>query len=173
VSRFRRLGRIVEEEKELRTNTRFKPAATAAMCLAALLNGCAVSPNMGSFETSSPVAFNFLTDRKIESVWLARFDQVVKAVEGAADDLGLSMLERQLGADAARFRYRDAKAEQFRLVVEQSTVALTSILIEVGEGGSVAMARLFARQIILKLTAAGVFDDSDAEDEEGKLFQNL
>jgi len=53
----------------------------AAMTVAAvvLLAGCSVSPNAASFETSSPVAFNFLTNRKIESFWLARFDQLSAA----------------------------------------------------------------------------------------------
>jgi len=139
-----------------------------------LLAGCTLSPNVGSFETSSPVAFNFLTHRKIESFWLARFDQVVKATESAAETLALIVAEREVGPDSAAFRYRDSKAEQFRLVVEQRTVALTSIHIDIGDSGSVALARLFGRQIILELTEAGVFsDEADSEGEDGKQYQNL
>jgi hypothetical protein len=146
----------------------------AAVLMAAVLLGCgSISPNVGSFETLSPAAFNSLTGRKIESVWLARYDQMTRAVDRVADALALGVVEREIGADRATFRYRDIKTDQFRLTVDQRTSALTSVLIEVGESGSVAMARLFARQIILELTSAGVFsDDSDSEDEE-KLFQNL
>jgi hypothetical protein len=156
-------------------DNRMRGAVVAAMVMAAVLsNGCSVSPNVGSFETSSPVAFNFLTHRKIESYWLARFDQVVKAVESAADALALSVTEREVGTDRATFRYRDAKAEHFRLVVEQRTAVLTSIHIDVADSGSVALARLFGRQIILELTEAGVFsDDADSESDDGKLYHNL
>jgi len=43
-----------------------------------------------------------------------------------------------------------------------------------GGGGSVALARLFGRQIIIELTEAGVFsDEADSEDEDGKQYQNL
>ena len=84
------------------------------------------------------------------------------------------MTEREIGADTATFRYRDRKAEQLRLVVEQRTDALTAIHIDIGDGGSVALARLFGRQIILELTEAGVFsDEADSEGEDGKLYQNL
>jgi hypothetical protein len=141
----------------------------AAACVA----GCTVYPNMGSFETSSPVAFNFLTGRRIESAWLARFDQVVQAVDRAAETLKLNAAEREGGPDGVRYRVRDARADQFRLVVEPRTGAVTSILIDVMDDGSVAVARLFARQIILELTEAGVFDDSDSAEESEKLFQNL
>jgi hypothetical protein len=158
-------------------DNRLRHAATAvALTAAVLLAGCTVSPNAGSFETSSPVAFNFLTSRRIESFWLARFDQVVKATESAAAALSLTVTEREVGPDSATFRCRDNKAEQFRLVVEQRTAALTAIQIDIGENGSVAVARLFGRQIILELTEAGVFADeaeSDSEGEDGKLYQNL
>ena len=149
-------------------------ALVVAAAVVIAVHGCAVGPNVGSFETSSPVAFNFLTGRKIESFWLARFDQVVKAVQGAADALALSVTERQVGDNTATFRLRDAKAEQFRIVVEQRTAALTAIHFDVGEGGSVALARLFARQVILELSEAGVFsDDTDSEADDGKLYHNL
>jgi hypothetical protein len=59
-------------------------------------------------------------------------------------------------------------------VVEQRTAVLTAIHFDVVEGGSVALARLFGRQIILELTEAGVFSDEAAsEDDDAKLFQNL
>jgi hypothetical protein len=156
-------------------HTRLKLAAAAAALAAAVLAaGCTVGPNAGSFETSSPVAFNFLSSRKIESFWLAPFDQVVKATESAAGALALAVAEREIGADTATYRFRDRKAEQLRLVVEQRTAALTAIHFDVGDGGSVALARLFGRQIIIELTEAGVFsDEADAEGEDGKLFQNL
>jgi hypothetical protein len=146
----------------------------AGMAAAILLAGCTASPNPGSFETSSPVAFNFLSSRKIESVWLAPFDQVVKATDSAAEALALTVAEREIGADTATYRLRDRKADQLRLVVEQRTAALTAIHFDVVEGGSVALARLFGRQIILELTEAGVFsDEADSEDDDAKLFQNL
>jgi hypothetical protein len=156
-------------------DSRLRHAAMAAgMAAAILLAGCTASPNPGSFETSSPVAFNFLSSRKIESVWLAPFDQVVKATDSAAEALALTVAEREIGADTATYRLRDRKAEQLRLVVEQRTAALTAIHFDVVEGGSVALARLFGRQIILELTEAGVFsDEADSEDDDAKLFQNL
>lgn len=155
-------------------HTRFSAAAICrVIAAAAVVTGCTVPPNMGSFETSSPVAFNFLTGRRIESAWLARFDQVVKAVDGAAESLKLNAVEREVGPDGIRYRFRDGRADQFRLVVEPRTPAVTSVLIEVGDGGSVAVARLFGRQIILELTQAGVFDDSDSAEDSEELFQNL
>jgi hypothetical protein len=162
-----------EEGNVITMDNRLRHAAMTAAAVV-LLAGCTVSPNVGSFETSSPVAFNFLTHRKIESFWLARFDQVVKATESAAETLALIVTEREVGPDSAAFRYRDSKAEQFRLVVEQRTAALTSIHIDIGDSGSVALARLFGRQIILELTEAGVFsDEADSESEDGKQYQNL
>ena len=151
-----------------------RAAAAVALAATVLSAGCTVSPNPDSFETSSPVAFNFLGSRKIESFWLAPFDQVVKATDSAASALALAVAEREIGADTATYRFRDRKAEQLRLVVEQRTAALTAIHFDVVEGGSVALARLFGRQIIIELTEAGVFsDEADAEGEDGKLFQNL
>jgi hypothetical protein len=151
-----------------------RAAAAVALAATVLSAGCTVSPDPDSFETSSPVAFNFLGSRKIESFWLAPFDQVVKATDSAAEALALDVAEREIGADTATFRLRDRKAEQLRLVVEQRTVALTAIHFDIAASGSVALARLFGRQIILELTEAGVFsDEADSEDDDARLFQNL
>jgi hypothetical protein len=134
-----------------------RAAAAVALAATVLSAGCTVSPNSNSFETSSPVAYNFLGSRKIESFWLAPFDQVVTATDSAAEALALDVAEREIGADTATFRLRDRKAEQLRLVVEQRTAALTAIHFDIEDGGSVALARLFGRQIIIELTEAGVF----------------
>jgi hypothetical protein len=158
---------------EMHMRLRFA-AAAAALAAAVLTAGCTVGPNAGSFETSSPVAFNFLSSRKIESFWLAPFDQVVHATDSAAGVLALVVAEREIGAGTAAYRFRDRKAEQMRLVVEQRTDALTAVHFDIGDDGSVALARLFGRQIIIELTEAGVFsDEAAAAGEDGRLFQNL
>jgi hypothetical protein len=155
-----------------------RAAALFFMCAVLLFcSGCQAPVALGAFESigsASSTALHHLGKGKIESFWVARFEDVVKGTESGGQTLSLNLIEKKVEKDQALYRYRDDRGDQLSLSIERRTAAVTSILIDVGYTGSVAFAKLFARQILAELIEAGVFsDDSEPETDEGKGYKNL
>jgi hypothetical protein len=132
---------------------------------------------LGAFESlgsASPTAIHHLGKGKIESVWVVRFEDVVKGTEAGGRALSLNLIEKKVEKDQASYRYKDDRGDQVALTIERRTATVTSVLIDVGFTGSVAFGKLFSRQILAELIEAGVFsDDSEPETDEGKGYKNL
>lgn len=153
-------------------------AALGFMCAILLLcSGCQAPMALGAFESlgsASPTALHHLGKGKIESFWVARFEDVVKGTEIAGQTLSLNLTEKKVEKDQALYRFSDDRGDQIALSIERRTASVTSVLIDVGFTGSVAFAKLFARQIVVELIEAGVFpDDSESETDDGQGYKNL
>jgi thymidylate kinase len=132
---------------------------------------------MGAFESissASPTALHHLGKGKVESFWVAGFGDVVTGAEAAARSLALTPAEKKIEKDRAALRFVDDRGDSVALWVERRTARVTSVLIDVGFTGSMAFAKLVARQIVVELIEAGVFpDDAEPDAEEGQGFKNL
>ena len=155
--------------------------STAALILVGaillLCSGCQAPMALGAFESAgsaSPTALHHLGKGKIESFWVARFEDVVKGTEIAGQTLSLNLTEKKVEKDQVVYRYSDDRGDHTALTIERRTASVTSVLIDVGYTGSIAFAKLFARQIVVELTDAGVFsDDPESETDDGKGYKNL
>jgi len=153
-------------------------AALNFICAVLLLcSGCQAPMAFGALESlgsASPTALHHLGKGKIESFWVARFEDVVKGAETGGEALSLNLIEKKVEKDQAFYRYKDDRGDQIALSIERRTANVTSILIDVGYTGSIAFGKLFARQIFVELIETGVFsDDSETETEDGKGYKNL
>lgn len=170
-------------KKEMQENNEVKiPCKSAAalgfLCaILSLCNGCQAPMALGAFESvgsASPTAIHHLGKGKLESFWVARFEDVVKGTETAGHTLSLNLTEKKVEKDQAVYRYSDDRGDKIALSIERRTASVTSVLIDVGFTGSTAFAKLFARQIVVELIEAGVFpDDSEPETDDGKGYKNL
>ena len=157
----------------------YKSTAVIGFLCAILLlcNGCQAPMAIGTLESigsASPTAFQNLGRGKIESFWIARFEDVVKGTETAGQTLALNLTEKKVEKDQACYRYSDEKGDQIALTIERRTATVTSILIDVGYFGPIAFGRLLAHQVIVELVEAGVFaDDSELETDDGKGYKKL
>ena len=106
---------------------------------------------------AAPVASNNLGGGRGESFWIARYDDVIKAVLRAREALALEVREKKIEQDQAFFRFHDMKAQRIDLLIERRTDTMTSIMFDVGWFGSVAFGRLVFRQIIYELDEAEDF----------------
>lgn len=157
----------------------YRRAAALGLLGAVLLTGggCQAPMAMGAFESissASPTALHHLGKGKVESFWVARFGDVVTGTEDAARTLALNLTEKKIEKDQASFHFRDDRGDPVTLLIERRTASVTSVLIDVGFTGSMAFAKLVARQIVVELIDAGVFpDDAEPENEEGRGYKNL
>lgn len=158
---------------------RYQRCAAPLFLIAVLLtgSGCQAPMAMGAFESissASPTAFHHLSKGKVESYWVARFGDVVEGSEAAARSLALTPADKKIEKDRATLRFGDDRGDSVALSIERRTANVTSILIDVGFTGSMAFAKLVARQIVVELIEAGVFpDDAEPDTEEGQGFKNL
>ena len=125
--------------------------------VAAGLGGCAAPLALQGLSSSSPVAFSYIGRGKADSCWLARYDDVVLAVQRAGQALSLKLEKKKSGKDQMVFDYIDDYGQQLALLIERRTATVTYARFDVGWFGSRSMARLMARQIISEITEAGAF----------------
>ena len=122
--------------------------------------GCLASApisQMGRAAGGAPVSFGSLGGGEGESFWLARYDDVIVATLRAAEALSLEVKTKKIEQDRTFFRFYDTQAENIKLVIERRTATMTAIRFDVGWFGSMAFARLMARQIIFELDESGSF----------------
>jgi hypothetical protein len=126
------------------------------------ISGCA-SPvalnTMGSVGGNDPVAFGKVGKGKIESFWIAKYEDVIEATLRAGEELSLELKEKKVEENKTFFRYHDAKKDKIDLIVERRSDKVTSVKFNVGWYGSVALSRLMAKQIISVLNQTGSFPE--------------
>lgn len=129
-----------------------------AMCLLwAGQSGCTAPLAMQGLGSTSPVAFNYIGSGKGESLWLARYEDVVQATQRAGQALSLKLREKKKEKDQTVFSYIDDKENQMEVLVERRTETMTYARFDVGLFGSKSMGRLMARQTIFEMSEAGAF----------------
>ena len=111
----------------------------------------------GSVGSNLPVSFNNEGGGRGESFWLAEYKEVIAATLRAGEALSLELKEKRLEDEQTSFRFEDGKGERIDLLIERRTDTMTSIKFRVGWFGSVALARLLARQIIYELAESDSF----------------
>jgi hypothetical protein len=125
--------------------------------VAAGLDGCAAPLSLQGLSSSSPVAFSYIGSGKADSCWLARYDDVVLAVQRAGQALSLKLENKKSGEVHMVFHYIDDYGQQLELRIERRTRTVTYARFDVGWFGSKSMGRLMARQIVFEMTEAGAF----------------
>ena len=124
--------------------------------------GCA-SPvalnTMGTIGGNAPVAFGKVGKGKIESFWIAKYEDVIDATLRAGEELSLELKEKEVEEDKTLFRFHDAKKDKIDLTVERRSEKMTLVKFNVGWYGSVALSRLMAKQIISILNQAESFPE--------------
>ena len=133
---------------------------SAAAVYLFISTGCAAPVALsaaGAVGGASPVAINLAEKGKIESFWIARYEDVVAATERAAQVLSLELLEKNSKHDRTFFRYGYSKGQKVEITIENQTATMTSALIDFGVTGSVAFADLLGREIAVELKKANAF----------------
>lgn len=114
----------------------------------------------GAIGGASPVAMNLAEKGKVESYWVARYDDVVAATERAAQVLSLELLEKNTVQDRTSFRYGYSKGQKVQILVQYQTATMTSAQIDYGVAGAAAFANLLGREIAVELHKANAFLES-------------
>lgn len=127
------------------------------MILGGCLSPIAIQAVGGAAGGAGPSASEYQGAGKGESYFIAHYDDVVQAVLKTGETLSLELKEKIVDEDRTTLRYSDRKANRISLLIEPRTEKMTSILYDVGWSGSIAFARLVARQINFELEAAGAF----------------
>ena len=136
------------------------PGLGALAVLLFISSGCAAPIALsaaGALGGASPVAMNLVDKGKIESYWVASYDEVVAATERAAQVLSLELLEKISKHHHTFFRYGYRKEKKVEITIEQQTDTMTSALINFGVTGSVVFADLLGREIAVELKKANAF----------------
>jgi hypothetical protein len=120
----------------------------------------------GAIGGASPVAMNLAEKGKAESYWVARYGDVVAAVERAAQVLSLELLEKETGHDRTSFRYGYGQGQKVQIVVEYQTATMTSAQIDYGVTGTAAFANLLGREIAVELHKANAFLESSLPEQK-------
>lgn len=98
----------------------------------------------------------FFTQGKFSSVELAGFEDAMKAVGKAAEEMSLLLDEEELEPKRARLVYEDEQGQSMVVVVERRSATVTQIQADVGTFGENGLASLFMRQMAAQLAAMRV-----------------
>jgi hypothetical protein len=120
----------------------------------------------GAVGGASPVAMNLAEKGKVESFWIASYDDVVAATERAARVLSLELLEKNSKRHHTFFRYGYRKGQKVEVTIEYQTATMTSALIDFGVTGPVAFADLLGREIAVELRKANAFLESPLPEQK-------
>lgn len=127
------------------------------LCLCLLLNftaGCGVELAMLGAATSAASSGSAVYKRgKLNASWMASFDQVVAAGEGAFDDLGMTVTKSkgdEAKGDWAIIAVNEDK-NKVKLKIDRKTATLTEFQLDVGMFGKEPTARLILKRMAVAL----------------------
>jgi hypothetical protein len=123
----------------------------------ACLGGCAAPLTMQGLSSGVPVAFNSAGRGEGDSAWLARYDDVVQAIQNAGQKLSLNLREMTIGAEQSAFNYIDDRGSKLEILVERRTETVTWVGFNVGWFESKSIGRLMANQVGFELDEEGKF----------------
>ena len=135
-----------------RTTRRIRTIA-ALTAVSALCGGCAIPlvTALPSVLGASPVVADYLEAGRIDSFWVAGYDDVLTALMRAEKRLSLNAGEKTFEDGRATLRYTDDLENKIDIRIERQTETVTRARIDVGSDRFLGLARLIGRQVVAEL----------------------
>lgn len=127
--------------------------------VSALGSGCAIplATTLPSVLGASPVVADYLEAGRIDSFWIARYDDVLIAVARTETRLSLNTGEKTFEDGRATLLYTDDRNNKIHIRIERQTETVTRARIDVGSDKFLGLARLIGRQVVAELNEMNGF----------------
>jgi hypothetical protein len=138
-----------------------RAAAMVVMCGAlASAGGCGAESVAALGASAAQAGASYYSRGEFRSVELARFDDVVAAVQSASRKMSLTIRSERFKPGKASIVYADDRGEEIDVVLKRRSETVTDVKVDVGTFGSSGTGRLFLAQILDELSEAEAYVDT-------------